>query len=132
MATKVSLLDSGTLVIDQSHITWNLGAGNPVRFPVYSVLIEHDDGLFLFDTGYDLEHVKAVLPFELPEQTEEQTIPAQLEKAGFKPEVAEVTMRPENTIELSGEDGVRMQKLLDVIEDLDDVQSLYHNAEISP
>ena len=71
MATKVYLLDSGTLVIDQSHITWNLGAGNPVRFPVYSVLIEHDDGLFLFDTGYDLEHVKAVLPFELPEQIDE-------------------------------------------------------------
>src|SRR5215213_6282858 len=86
MATKVTLLDGGTLVIDQAHITWNLGAGNPVRFPVYSVLIEHDDGLFLFDTGYDLDHVNAVLPFELPEQTDEQTIPAQLAKAGFKPE----------------------------------------------
>jgi len=61
-----------------------------------------------------------------------EAVKAALEKAGFKPEVAEVTMRPENTIELSGEDGVRMQKLLDVIEDLDDVQSLYHNAEISP
>jgi hypothetical protein len=36
MATKVYLLDSGTLVIDQSHITWNLGAGNQVSFPVYS------------------------------------------------------------------------------------------------
>ena len=61
-----------------------------------------------------------------------EAVKAALEKAGFKPEVAEVTMRPENTVELSGEDGVRMQKLLDVIEDLDDVQSLYHNAEISP
>jgi YebC/PmpR family DNA-binding regulatory protein len=55
-----------------------------------------------------------------------------LEKAGLKPDVAEVTMRAENTIELAGEDAQRMQKLLDVIEDLDDVQSLYHNAEISP
>jgi YebC/PmpR family DNA-binding regulatory protein len=53
-----------------------------------------------------------------------------LEKAGLKPEVAEVTMRAENTIELSGEDAQRMQKLLDVIEDLDDVQDVYHNAEI--
>jgi transcriptional/translational regulatory protein YebC/TACO1 len=60
-----------------------------------------------------------------------EAVKAALEKAGFKPEVAEVTMRPENTVELSGEDGVRMQKLLDVIEDLDDVQALYHNAEIS-
>jgi len=54
-----------------------------------------------------------------------------LEKAGLKPEVAEVTMRAENSIELAGEDAQRMQKLLDVIEDLDDVQAVFHNAEIS-
>jgi transcriptional/translational regulatory protein YebC/TACO1 len=54
-----------------------------------------------------------------------------LEAKGLKPEVAEVTMRAENTIALSGEDGVRMQKLLDVLEDLDDVQNVFHNAEIS-
>ena len=54
-----------------------------------------------------------------------------LEKAGLKPEVAEVTMRAENSIELAGEDAMRMQKLLDVIEDLDDVQAVFHNAEIS-
>jgi len=51
-----------------------------------------------------------------------------LESAGLKPDVAEVTMRAENTIELSGEDSARMQKLLDIIEDLDDVQDVYHNA----
>ncbi len=82
---RVWLLDSGSLVIDQSHITWNVGAGTPVRFPVYSVLVEHPDGLFLFDSGYDLEHVNAVLPFELPQQTPEQTIPAQLARCGFTP-----------------------------------------------
>lgn len=53
-----------------------------------------------------------------------------LETAGLKPEVAEVTMRAENTIELQGEDAERMQKLLDILEDLDDVQDVYHNAEI--
>jgi YebC/PmpR family DNA-binding regulatory protein len=53
-----------------------------------------------------------------------------LEKAGLKPEVAEVTMRAETPIELGGEDGQRMQKLLDVIEDLDDVQAVYTNAEV--
>ena len=53
-----------------------------------------------------------------------------LEAGGLKPEIAEVTMRAENTIELSGEDAQRMQKLLDVIEDLDDVQDVYHNAEL--
>jgi len=84
-AKRVRLLDSGTLVIDQSHITWNIGCGTPVRFPVYSVLIEHADGVFMFDTGYDLDLVNAVLPFELPEQTPEQTVPAQLAKCGFAP-----------------------------------------------
>jgi YebC/PmpR family DNA-binding regulatory protein len=53
-----------------------------------------------------------------------------LEGAGLKPEIAEVTMRAENTIALAGEDAQRMQKLLDVIEDLDDVQDVYHNAEL--
>ena len=53
-----------------------------------------------------------------------------LEAAGLKPELAEVTMRPENTIELAGEDAAKMQKLLDVLEDLDDVQDVFHNASI--
>ena len=48
----------------------------------------------------------------------------------LQPEVAEVTMRPENTIELAGDDAARMQKLLDLLADLDDVQNVYHNAEI--
>ena len=53
-----------------------------------------------------------------------------LAAAGLNAEVAEVTMRAENTIALTGEDAEKMQKLLDVIEDLDDVQEVYHNAEL--
>ena len=53
-----------------------------------------------------------------------------LEAAGFKPELSEVTMRPENTIDLTGDDAAKMQKLLDVLEDLDDVQAVFHNASI--
>ena len=53
-----------------------------------------------------------------------------LEAAGLKPEVAEVTMRPENTIDLAGEDAAKMQKLLDILEDLEDVQDVFHNASI--
>jgi len=53
-----------------------------------------------------------------------------LEAAGLTPEVAEVTMRAENPIELTGDEAIRMQKLLDAIEDLDDVQGVYHNAEL--
>ena len=59
-----------------------------------------------------------------------ESVKAALEAAGLKPELAEVTMRPENTVELAGDDAARMQKLLDVIEDLDDVQDVYHNAEL--
>ena len=59
-----------------------------------------------------------------------ETVKAALEAAGLKAELAEVTMRAENGIELTGDDAARMQKLLDVIEDLDDVQNLYHNALI--
>ncbi|TAG25505.1 MAG: YebC/PmpR family DNA-binding transcriptional regulator [Burkholderiales bacterium] len=53
-----------------------------------------------------------------------------LEAVGFKPEIAEVTMRSENSIALSGDDAAKMQKLLDMIEEIDDVQNVYHNAEI--
>lgn len=53
-----------------------------------------------------------------------------LEAAGFKAEVAEVTMRADNSITLTGEDAEKMQKLLDALEDLDDTQDVFHNAEL--
>ena len=54
-----------------------------------------------------------------------------LEAAGLAADMAEVTMRGENTIDLAGEDAARMQKLLDALEDIDDVQAVFHNAAIS-
>jgi YebC/PmpR family DNA-binding regulatory protein len=60
-----------------------------------------------------------------------EAVKAALEKAGLVAAVAEVTMRPESVVALAGEDAQRMQKLIDVIEDLDDVQALYHNAEMA-
>jgi YebC/PmpR family DNA-binding regulatory protein len=53
-----------------------------------------------------------------------------LEATGLVADMAEVTMRAENTIALSGDDAVKMQKLLDILEDLDDVQNVFHNADI--
>ena len=77
-------------------------------------VITHDDGAIEVLTAYaEFEAVKNAL-----------------EAAGLTPEMAEITMRPENPIELAGEEAVRMQKLLDVLEDLDDVQAVYHNAQI--
>ena len=77
-------------------------------------VITHDDGAIEVLTAY----------------AEFETVKNALEAAGLVPEMAEVTMRPENPIELSGEDAARMQKLLDVLEELDDTQNIYHNAEI--
>jgi YebC/PmpR family DNA-binding regulatory protein len=53
-----------------------------------------------------------------------------LVEAGLTPDVADITMRPENTIDLTGDDAAKMQKILDVLEDLDDVQEVYHNAAL--
>ena len=77
-------------------------------------VIKGDDGAIEVLTAYpDFESVKEAL-----------------EAAGLVPELAEVTMRADNTIDLSEEDAERMQKLLDVLEDLDDVQEIFHNASI--
>jgi YebC/PmpR family DNA-binding regulatory protein len=54
-----------------------------------------------------------------------------LEAAGLTADIAEVTMRAENSIDLVADEAARMQKLLDILEDLDDVQNVFHNATIS-
>ena len=69
-----------------------------------------------------IEVLTSVADFEAVKQA--------LETAGFHAEVADVTMRPESTIELSADDCARMQRLLDVFEDLDDVQAVHHNAAL--
>ncbi len=73
-------------------------------------------------TGDDgaIEVLTAPLEFE--------AVKAALEAKGFVPEMAEVTMRADNAIEMSESDATKMQKLLDVLEDLDDVQDVFHNA----
>lgn len=53
-----------------------------------------------------------------------------LEAAGLKAEVAEITMKPQNELELTGDDVVKMQKILDALENVDDVQQVYTNAVI--
>ena len=51
-----------------------------------------------------------------------------LEAAGFRAEFGEVTMKPDNETELTGDDAARMQRLLDALESLDDVQEVYTSA----
>jgi transcriptional/translational regulatory protein YebC/TACO1 len=55
-------------------------------------------------------------------------VKASLEAAGLKAELAEITMKPMTETALEGDDAARMQKLLDVIENLDDVQEVFTNA----
>ncbi len=78
-------------------------------------VITHDDGA-----------IEVLTPY-----TDVETVKNALEAAGLKPEVAEVTMRADNMIEMSGEEAAKMQRLLDVLEDLDDTQNVFHNAALS-
>jgi YebC/PmpR family DNA-binding regulatory protein len=59
-----------------------------------------------------------------------EAIKAALLAKGLKPELAEVTLRAENSVSLSADDQIKMQKILDALEDLDDIQEVYHNAEM--
>ena len=66
----------------------------------------------------------------LTQPGEFEAVKAALDAAGLAAGMAEVTYRAENTIELSEEDQVKMQKIIDALEDLDDVQEVYHNAAL--
>ena len=57
-----------------------------------------------------------------------EVVKAAFEAAGLTAEEADITMRAENDIELTGDDAVSMQKILNRLEDLDDVQEVYTNA----
>lgn len=90
---------------------------------VMEVALEAGAEDVLTDDDGSIEVLCAPADFEAVQQA--------LQAAELKAEVAEVTMRAENTVALEGEDAARMRKLLDVLEDLDDVQEVYHNAEIN-
>jgi YebC/PmpR family DNA-binding regulatory protein len=55
-------------------------------------------------------------------------VKAALERAGFRAELAEVTMKPATEAELAGDEAMKMQKLIDALESLDDVQDVYTSA----
>lgn len=75
-------------------------------------VISHDDGsIEVITDPYEFIAVKEAL-----------------DKAGFKAELSEVTMKPSTETALVGEDALKMQKLLDALENLDDVQNVYTNA----
>jgi 4-pyridoxolactonase len=83
--TKVYILDGGLLGMSEFSMYWNAGTEKKVRIPVYSVLIEHKDGRFLFDTGFDFQHFEQTIRPGVAQQTERQTIPGQLDLLGLRP-----------------------------------------------
>lgn len=83
---KIYLLPCGTMLIDRSQLLWNVDCGVRLRFPIYSVLIDHPDGLFLFDTGYDLAHVQRVFAVEEPRQDPSETVVNGIRSCGYGPE----------------------------------------------
>ena len=92
MATRVYLLDNGTLMLDMSFATWNHGHGIEFRFPVFAIYVDHPDAKVLIDTGFEKAWVDRVLPFERPEQSEDQTIVNQLAKIGVRPEEIDIVV----------------------------------------
>jgi YebC/PmpR family DNA-binding regulatory protein len=59
-----------------------------------------------------------------------EAVKAALAAAGHPPALAEITMRAENDIAVTGDAALQVRKMLDMLEDLDDVQAVYSNAEL--
>jgi 4-pyridoxolactonase len=82
--TRVYILDHGEMKAKEYFLYWNATGEATIRLPAYSVLIDHADGLFLFDSGFDLCHMETLAP-GLCKQTADQTLPGQLSLLGKRP-----------------------------------------------
>lgn len=80
---RLCLLDGGTLALEGYKLFWGRGTPELIRFACYSVLIDHKDGLFLFDSCYDGEFMDKWTQQDNPVHTPEQTMPAQFAKLGI-------------------------------------------------
>ena len=112
----------GSVAFQFKHCGQIIFAPGTSEDKVMEVALESGAEDVISDDDGAIEVITSVADFEVVKNA--------LEAAGLAPDVAEVTMRPENPIELTGDEAIRMQKLLDAIEDLDDVQGVYHNAEM--
>jgi len=112
----------GSVAFQFKHVGQMIFAPGTSEDKVMEVALEAGAEDVITDDEGAIEVLTAPADFE--------AVKAALEAAGLSAEVATVTMRAENTIELSGDDAERMQKLLDVLEDLDDTQDIFHNAAL--
>ena len=112
----------GSVVFQFKHCGQLIYAPGSSEDKIMEVALEAGADDVITDDDGAVEVLSSVGDFE--------AVKAALEAAGLVAELAGITMRPENTVELSAEDAERMQKLLDVLEDLDDAQEIYHNAAL--
>lgn len=83
--TRLCLLDGGTLALEGYKMFWGRGSAELMRFASYCVLVDHPGGLFLFDTGFDIEFMDKWTPQDHALQNADQTVPAQLAVLGIPP-----------------------------------------------
>jgi YebC/PmpR family DNA-binding regulatory protein len=112
----------GSVAFQFKHCGQIIFAPGTSEDKVMEVALESGAEDVITDNDGAIEVLTAVADFEAVKNA--------LEAAGLTPDASEVTMRPENPIEVTGDDAARMQKLLDALEDLDDVQDVFHNAEL--
>jgi YebC/PmpR family DNA-binding regulatory protein len=113
----------GSVAFQFKHCGQILLAPGADEDKVMEVTLEAGAEDVLTDDEGGIEVLTTVLGFEAVKNA--------LEAAGFKPAIAEVTMRADNAVALAGDDAAKMQKLLDALEDMDDTQAVFHNAELS-
>ena len=112
----------GSVAYQFKHCGQLLFAPGTNEEQVIEVALEAGAQDVLSDTEGGIEVITAPADFEAVQKA--------LTAAGFQAEVAEVTMRADNAVSVSGDEALKMQRLLDALEDLDDVQNVYHNAEL--
>ncbi len=112
----------GSVAFQFKHVGQMIFAPGTSEDKVMEVALEAGAEDVITDDEGAIEVLTAPADFE--------AVKAALEAVGLTAEIATVTMRSDSTIELSGEDAERMQKLLDVLEDLDDTQDIFHNAAL--
>ena len=112
----------GSVAYQFKHCGQLLFAPGTNEEQVIEVALEAGAQDVLSDAEGGIEVITAPADFEAVQKA--------LTAAGFQAEVAEVTMRADNAVSVSGDEALKMQRLLDALEDLDDVQNVYHNAEL--
>ncbi len=110
----------GSVAFQFKHCGQLIFAPGTSEEKVMEVALEAGAQDIMTDEDGAMEVLTAPLDFE--------SVKSALEAAGLVPDMAEVTMRADNSIELPADDVIKMQKLIDVLEDLDDVQNVFHNA----